>query len=266
MGETEATFLNNNCRTLSSPLLPSIPFFILLLPHPIIFSRVVFYWNRPKARRSPGWLAPEQSPCSSQAGNNLSLLENTRLLEGSTHHLPLTPSASEASGLHVPSLLARHPWTKPPRVALNTLFPQLPFRNAVVATLCESLKHERRVKENERLVCALLVHDEKLNIRKNNHPPLGCGFMHFVRRLDSSVQFTAAIFQMQFHASRCLRHFYFLISYNQHWSATGWTAGVRALLHLFSLCKDSAAGGDQTLCYSSAKTHLLLVFTGVCVK
>lgn len=60
-------------------------------------------------------------------------------------------------------------------------------------------------------MCAFLAHKEKCGEedgkkeRENNEQPICCGFMHFVRPLDftvSTVQFTAAIFHMRFHASR----------------------------------------------------------------
>lgn len=100
---------------------PSSFYSHLLLFSPVLLSSE----NHPEARHSPGWLTPKQSPCSSHAGNNLSLLKEPRLLEGSTHTPPppasppllLSPSASEASGLlprrrrrstllHVPSPLS----------------------------------------------------------------------------------------------------------------------------------------------------------------
>lgn len=141
--------------------------------------------NHPEARHSLGWLTPKQSPCSSHAGNNLSLLKEPRLLVGSTRTSPpslppsphLTLSASEASGLlprrrcstrlHVLPLLP--PLTlflkpcllvPPDRPALHPLFPQLPFKNSVAATWSASLlrrerKHKRQDKENERIVCAV---------------------------------------------------------------------------------------------------------------
>lgn len=47
--------------------------------------------NRPEARSSLGWLTLQQSPCSSHACNNLSLLKKPRLLEGSTRTPPPLP-------------------------------------------------------------------------------------------------------------------------------------------------------------------------------
>lgn len=76
--------------------------------------------NRPEARHSPGWLTPKQSPCSLHAANNLSLLKEPRLLEGSTRTPPppphpacirgLLPRRRCSTRLHVPSPLPpRHP-------------------------------------------------------------------------------------------------------------------------------------------------------------
>lgn len=92
------TFLHSSSsETLDPPLLP----FLLVLPPPIILLPVLLSCeNHPEARRSPGWLTPEHSPCSSYAGNNLSLLKEPKLLEGSTHLLLLL--------LFSPSLHGRH--------------------------------------------------------------------------------------------------------------------------------------------------------------
>lgn len=167
MGETEASNppnpLNFSQQQLQNPQLTAPTLHPLLHPctptshysSPVLLSSE----NCPKARGSLGWLTPKQSACSSQAGNNLSLLKNTRLLKRSTRlpppsPPPLTLFASEASGLfpccccstrlHVPCTLALHPspasldqtasQSFPSCHALHPLFPQLPFRNAAVAT------------------------------------------------------------------------------------------------------------------------------------
>lgn len=111
------------------PLLPSCA------PTSYYFSPMLLSSeNHPEARHSPGWLTPKQSPCSSHACNNLSLLKEPRLLEGSTLTPPppplLTLYASEASGLfplqrcttqlHVLSL-------QPPRPSLATVVQTAPW-------------------------------------------------------------------------------------------------------------------------------------------
>ena len=129
------TFLHNSSDSLDPPLLPLLPPRAPTSPYfsPALLSSE----NRPEARRSPGWLAPWQSPCSSHAGNNLSLLKEPRLLEGSTRTPPPPPppplTLSEASGLlprrrhstrlHVPPPLPPLPPLPPPGSSLLTCPP-----------------------------------------------------------------------------------------------------------------------------------------------
>lgn len=61
-----------NPRPTTPSLLPLLP---PCTPTSYYFSPVLLSSeNHPEARHSPGWLTPKQSPCSSHAGNNLSLL------------------------------------------------------------------------------------------------------------------------------------------------------------------------------------------------
>lgn len=125
------TFLNNSSTTLSTPTLHSLS--PLCAPTSYYFSPVLLSSeNRPEARHSPGWLTPKQSPCSSHAGNKLSLLKEPRLLEGSTRKPPppppsspcLTLSASKASAvLPQPPLLNMPPRAVSPPSSTFLCFP-----------------------------------------------------------------------------------------------------------------------------------------------